>query len=197
MCGGVGFRMKNLRDSQVKQLLAARQAEASFSRTGAQPGSDYVLSAFWSAHPILLIRAHDAVRVYDWGNRDKTLKLPLTGWTKLESLSAGRWDWLHPTPAVIPAEFGYEKGVWFKIEGGIRGIIVRLDGVHRAYMLTKPATDAYEKTTAHDRMPVFIKGDEAFTDPIRTGRFESGLPRLLMPHPSDSFDPKSDSHTAS
>jgi len=164
--------MKNLRDSRLKLLFDSEQLE------GTKPDG-LLVSAFWSPHPILPVITKDTTHLYDWGNRDKHLRLPLTGWTKIESLSDGRWNWLKPMPAIIPALAGYENGVWFKIDGGIRGIVVTLNGQHRAYMLTKAATDAYTKTTDHDRMPVFVKGDEAFSETIKTGK--------LLPPPDYKF----------
>ncbi|MFH0825607.1 MAG: hypothetical protein V2B18_22865, partial [Pseudomonadota bacterium] len=95
-------RMKNFRDSRLKLLFDAHQLEGT--------GPDGLLvSAFWSPHPVLPIQTKDTTHLCDWGNRDKHLRLPLTGWTKIESLSDGRWNWLKPAPAIIPALAGYEN----------------------------------------------------------------------------------------
>ena len=110
--------------------------------------------------------------MHDWGNRDPEIKLPKTGWAKSESVDEGRWSYLNPQPVVIPAEFGYEKGVWFTIDGGIRGLLIERQEGPRVYMLTKPATAEYARATSHDRMPLFVKGDGAYSNPIRTGSFK-------------------------
>jgi hypothetical protein len=96
--------------------------------------------------------------IYEWGNRSRKGKLPPTGWCRLDSIEAGKWRWMEPEPVEIPANFGLEKGVWFHIEQGIRGVVVR-DEQERAhvYMLTKDASHYYATMTKHDRMPVLIE----------------------------------------
>ncbi len=94
----------------------------------------------------------------EWGNRgDKASKLPRTGWCRQESLEAGKWRWLHPEPAVIPADYGLEKGVWFTIDQGIQGVVVQ-DEQQRphVYMLTTAASVYYQNMTRHERMPVLV-----------------------------------------
>jgi hypothetical protein len=96
--------------------------------------------------------------IYDWGNRSGKAKLPKTGWCQQESLEAGKWRWLNPQPVDIPANFGLEKGIWFAIEQGIRGILVRDETQHpHVYMLTQPASHYFEVMTRHDRMPMLIE----------------------------------------
>jgi len=96
--------------------------------------------------------------IYAWGNRDNPAsRLPRTGWCRLESLEAGRWRHLGPQPVEIPAALGLEKGVWFQITEGIRGILVEDEkGLPHVYMLTQPASHYYQVMTRHDRMPVLL-----------------------------------------
>jgi hypothetical protein len=96
--------------------------------------------------------------IVSWGNRDdKASRLPRTGWCRSDSLAEGQWGWLHPEPVVIPACLGWEKGVWYQITEGIRGVLVRDEqGRPHAYMLTKHATHYYEIMTRHNWMPVLI-----------------------------------------
>ena len=96
------------------------------------------------------------LRVFDWGNREDSLKLPKTGWLRVESLQAGKWNYLKPAPVVIPALQGVEKKVWFGIEHGIQGFLVRRGDQQRVYMLTVPPTEEYRLLTGHDRMPALI-----------------------------------------
>ena len=95
--------------------------------------------------------------VFPWGNRDRRSKLPRTGWVRLESLEAGHWSHRQPEAVEIPATLGLEKGVWFKIREGIRGILVR-DECERphVYMLTETASHYYSVMTRAKRMPVFV-----------------------------------------
>lgn len=96
--------------------------------------------------------------IYPWGNRDNAAsRLPRTGWCRLESLEAGNWRHLRPEPVDIPAFLGLEKGVWFQIVEGIRGILVEDEqGRPHVYMLTQPASHYYQIMTRHDRMPVLL-----------------------------------------
>ena len=81
-----------------------------------------------------------------------------TGWCRTESLEAGKWKWLRPQAVVIPADFGLEKGVWFQVIQGMKGVVVydELERLH-VYMLTQPASHYYEIMTKHDRMPQLIE----------------------------------------
>ena len=102
---------------------------------------------------------HDGqMLIYEWGNRGgKIPKLPKTGWCRDESLKEGKWRWLSPEPVIIPAQFGLEKGIWFVITEGIKGIVVR-DQAERphVYMLTQDASTYFQNMTKHDRMPVLV-----------------------------------------
>jgi len=98
------------------------------------------------------------LEIFAWGNRDDAAsRLPRTGWCRQESLEEGRWRHLRPEPVDIPAAMGLEKGVWFLITEGIRGVLVHdeRDRPH-VYMLTQPASRYYQIMTRHDRMPVLL-----------------------------------------
>jgi len=101
------------------------------------------------------------LEILEWGNRgNKESRLPRTGWCRTESLEAGKWRWLQPEPVEIPADFGLEKGVWFAIVEGIRGVVVADENERpHVYMLTKPASHYFETMTKHDRMPSLIDQD--------------------------------------
>jgi hypothetical protein len=60
-------------------------------------------------------------------------------------------------PVDIPATLALERGVWFAVREGVRGVLVRDErGVERAYMVCEPATHYYRIMTRSDRMPVLI-----------------------------------------
>ena len=96
--------------------------------------------------------------LHEWGNRPGVGKLPKTGWCQQESLDSWRsGGWLQPELVEIPANFGLEKGIWFQVVEGMRGVVVRDESAApHVYMLTQPASHYYEVMTRHDRMPVFI-----------------------------------------
>jgi hypothetical protein len=116
---------------------------------------DYADRANEPALPVI----HDGrLCIYPWGNRaGKIEKLPQTGWCRKESLEAGKWRWLSPEPVVIPAQFGCEKGVWFSIVEGLRGVAVAApDGQWHAFLLTQQASVYFQNMTRHDRMPMLL-----------------------------------------
>jgi hypothetical protein len=105
--------------------------------------------------PELPVEHDGQLRIYTWGDRNRETRLPHTGWCREESLEAGKWKYLSPEPVLIPCVMGLEKGIWFNIDQGIRGIVVRDQQEQpHVYMLTVAATVYFHNMTRHDRMPV-------------------------------------------
>jgi hypothetical protein len=152
MCGGVRFKYDDRLEPALAEVYTPEQLKLA-RETGA------VQSVYWQAHPVLPALLDGDMRLFDWGNRDESLKLPKTGWVRIESLDAGKWNYLRPQEIVIPAFEGVEKKVWFGIDHGIRGFLVRRNGAERVYMLTLPPTPEYRALTGHDRMPALIAQD--------------------------------------
>jgi hypothetical protein len=93
-----------------------------------------------------------------WGNRNRRSKLPRPGWCGREEIEAGKWRWLEPIRVEIPANYGFEKGVWYQITQGIRGVLVNDEhGQSHIYMLTTVASHYYRIMTRCSRMPVLIE----------------------------------------
>jgi hypothetical protein len=153
MCGGVRFTYDEKLEPMLAETFSSEQLEQARA-------SGVVTSVFWQGRPVLPAIVDDELRLYDWGNRDDTLKLPKTGWVRIESLEAGKWKYLRPREIIIPAFEGVEKKVWFGIDHGIRGFLVRRDGQERVYMLTLPPTPEYRELTGHDRMPALIEQEQ-------------------------------------
>ena len=126
----------------------------------------------YSEHPLAFIEQHGpAKRVHDrdgqkerrFLHRDAERVLPLGyegrlrlarwgGWVE-----EGKWAAREPEPVEIPATMGLEGGVWFKIQQGIRGVLVKDDGGNAAvYVVCEPASHYYEVMTRSKRMPVLI-----------------------------------------
>lgn len=150
MCAGIALPVSALPEELVRkhpQRMALR--EGSMERE--------VRFLFRDPQPELPLWLRGRIEIYPWGNRDAKWRLPRTGWCRLESLEAGLWRHWQPEPVIIPAAFGLERGVWFAIQEGLQGIMVwdRGGGPH-VYMLTQPATPAYQLLTRHPRMPVLI-----------------------------------------
>jgi hypothetical protein len=150
MCGGVRFQYQPVYDS----ALAAAYTEeklAQFRETGE------VEAVFWQAKPILPIQIAETIELVQWGNRDKQVRLPVTGWVREESLRAGKWDYLRPQSIIIPVQAGVERKIWFPIDYGIEGILIKQRDLLVAYMLTCAPSEQFAALTGHDRMPVLIK----------------------------------------
>lgn len=149
MCGGVRFTYTEALAPALSEVYTTEQLELACT-TGV------VQSVFWQARPVLPILLNGALQLVDWGNREESLKLPKTGWVRSESLDAGKWDYLRPQEVLIPAFQGVEKKIWFGIEHGIRGYLVRRGPIERVYMLTLSPTPEYLALTGHDRMPALV-----------------------------------------
>ena len=166
MCGGVRFKYDQKLESALAEMYTTEQVE--LART-----SGTIQSVFWQPRPVLPAIVDGEVRLFDWGNRDQALKLPKTGWVRMESLDAGKWNYLKPTAIVIPAFQGIEKKVWFGIDHGIQGVLVHRGDQQRVYMLTRPPTPEYHALTGHDRMPVLI--DQEAVSPLDQGQKQAAL----------------------
>ena len=146
MCGGVGFRIKNIPDKELKKHYSPELIKRFKS-------GDRVESFFWYKDPVLPVETKEGVQLMLWGNKDLDIKLPKTGWAKKESLKIGKWDYLHPEMVEIPIEAGYEKKVWFNMPKGTKGIVVEKNKNKRVYMITQDASQEYKKETGHNREP--------------------------------------------
>ena len=166
MCGGVRFKYDDRLDPVLSEVYTTAQLDRARSQ-------GFVESLFWQPRPVLPVLFDNELRIYDWGNREETLKLPKTGWVRAESLEAGKWNYLRPKEIVIPAFQGVEKKIWFGIEHGIRGYLVRRGDEQRVYMLTLPPTPEYRALTGHDRMPALI--DQDVVVPLDTGDRQTAL----------------------
>lgn len=155
MCGGIAFIFNDIPEEELSKFFLPEEL-AAFRAMG------YAESFFWARRPVLPVMQASVTHLYDWGNREKDVDLPKTGWARIESIDAGKWKHLHPTSIIIPVKRGYEKKVWFDITGGIEGVLVEKNGILRAYMLTVPASKNYEAETKHDRMPKLAKGKIIF-----------------------------------
>ncbi len=153
MCKGISILKARLRQELFDQYELAQRV--TMRGDEAQPELHFMYTDPVVQLPVM----HDGeLVIYEWGNRgNKQSKLPRTGWCRTESLEAGKWRWLAPEPVDIPADFGLEKGVWFQINQGLRGVLVRDESERpHVYMLTQQASHYYQTMTRHERMPILI-----------------------------------------
>jgi hypothetical protein len=147
MCGGVAYRYKNIKESELEHFYSPEEIEKARQ-------SGRVESFFWQKQASLPIITKDGLKLCEWGNKDKTIKLPLTGWARSESIEIGKWDYLRPEFVDIFVDSGYEKKVWFDFRGKAKGLLFKDNGKERVYMITKEAGSEYQKLTGHDREPL-------------------------------------------
>ena len=150
MCGGLAFPAKNISSDELEKWFSPGEIE--------EIGKSGIAQTFFqSRKPFLPIRDGEKVRLVNWGNRNKEVKLPLTGWAKQESIDLGKWLWLQPQLIEIPVLRGCEKKEWFEVpEGAFKGLLINKDGRDAAYMITMAADENYLKKLHHDRQPVVV-----------------------------------------
>lgn len=147
MCGGVGFKIKNIPEAELKKHYSPELIKR-FKTTGR------IESFFWHKDAVLPVHTIQGDKLLKWGNKEDEVRLPKTGWAKNESLQQGKWNYLRPESVDIPATEGYEKKTWFDLPQGTKGIIVKKDQDERVYMITKVASTDYKRATGHDREPL-------------------------------------------
>jgi hypothetical protein len=108
--------------------------------------------------PVLPVWLDGQLRVVRWGNRrGQSRRLPCTAWTWLATVEKGGWAELEPVEVAIPAAMGLDRGVWFQIREGVRGLAVRDEqGELVVFVLVEPASHYYQVMTRSAWMPVLI-----------------------------------------
>ena len=174
MCGAARFRWKDLLDPLIAKGIPIGPQPKSESNVVPQATTNEAYeSRYWAGEPILPVDCNGVLSLCAWGNRSATRSYPASGWAKRESYEAGVWTKYQPTLVTIPLIAGYEKGVWFGIDQGVRGLMVGTGGERRVYMLTVAADAAYAQLTDHDRMPWLI--DQQSVIPMAGSRSQMRL----------------------
>ncbi|MFL6116042.1 MAG: hypothetical protein ACJ786_32520 [Catenulispora sp.] len=153
MCTGIA-----LVQSELPKPLFERHALDRRAHHG-RGGEDEVWFLYRHFDRCLPVWYEGELVVLPWGcRRSDSRALPCTGWTWKDTLEAGGWANVEFTEAVIPANYGLEKGVWFTITQGIRAIVVKDEkGQPRVYMVCEPASRYYRVMTKSDRMPALVE----------------------------------------
>lgn len=122
MCDGISISWRDLPEVLVEKH---RLEERAISR---RDGSDREYRfVFAERNPALPVMWNGQLRILRWGNRDRWSKLPRSGWCVKEELEAGGWAFWEPEPVEIPACYGLERGGWYQIRQGVKGVVIRTD----------------------------------------------------------------------
>ena len=105
--------------------------------------------------PLLPAWVGNELRVVPWGCPGSRSRLPKAKSIEQESVLSGRWQAWEPEPVILPANFVWDRGVWYRVREGVAGVLVKNEaGVLIAYPLTEPASHYYQVMTRNSRMPV-------------------------------------------
>jgi len=151
MCAGIALARSEL----PTELIGRHRLERRVHERG---GEAEIRFLFRDRHPLLPVWSDSQLRLLRWGNaRGRSRFLPRTGWTWKETIERGGWRGVEAAWVEIPATLGLERGVWFRIRQGIRGLVVADEhGEEIVYMVCEPASHYYRVMTRSDRMPVLI-----------------------------------------
>lgn len=148
MCGGVGFKIKNISEEELKKIFINEEIDLFKKR-----GEAY--SFYWDELPVLPVKIKKQIKLICWGNKNESIKFPKTGWAREESIKSGKWNYLNPEIVDVPINQGYEKKIWFDMPSGTKGILTHNSkGEQRVYMITKEADKEYVSETKHNREPL-------------------------------------------
>src|SRR5262249_54218818 len=143
MCVGVSLAWSELPTELIGRHRLGRRVH---DRGGGEREVWFLYRDWW---PKLPIWRDGRLQVVGWGNgRGQSRFLPRTGWTWRQTVEGGRWRELGAIPVDIPASFGLERGRWFAVREGFRGILVPDErGLAVAYMICEPSTHYYRIMT--------------------------------------------------
>lgn len=112
---------------------------------------------WWQVPTLLPVRWDGRLEILPWGSKSRRGPLPYGGWLPVEHLAEGVLASARPEEVVIPANLGQQKGTWFLIHEGIRGVVIETRGGPVVYMLTEPASNYYRNMTEQSPvMPLFV-----------------------------------------
>jgi hypothetical protein len=152
MCVGIALAWSELPTELIGRHGLERRA---YERGGEKE----VRFLYRDRKPRLPVWRDGRMQIVRWGNgRGQSRYLPRTGWTWLETINEGGWRGLDAVAVDIPATLGLDRGVWFHVRQGMRGLLVPDErGCAVVYMICEPASHYYQVMTRSPRMPVLIE----------------------------------------
>ena len=112
-------------------------------------GEREVQFLFADADRLLPVWRGGRLEILRWGNRrGESARLPCTAWTQLDTVQTGGWGEHEVESVVVPATMGLDKGVWYRIRQGMRGLVVPDErGCPRVYVICEPSSHYYQVMT--------------------------------------------------
>ena len=153
MCVGIALAWSEL----PTELIGRHGLERRVHERG---GEREVRFLYRDRRPRLPVWRDGRLQVVRWGNgRGQSRFLPRD---RLDLAGDDRGGGLartsRPIPVDIPATLGLERGVWYRVRQGIRGLLVPDErGIAVVYMICEPASHYYRIMTRSPRMPVLIE----------------------------------------
>jgi hypothetical protein len=150
MCTAIAISVSEL---PVDLARRNRIAERAYIREGREEFQFH----WWQMPTVLPVRWDGKLELLPWGSKRRRGPLPYGGWVSEEYVMEGLFAGANSKEVVIPANLGYQKGTWFLILEGIRGVVIETQGGPIVYMLTTPASNYYRNMTEQSpTMPVFV-----------------------------------------
>jgi hypothetical protein len=151
MFGGVALALSEL----PTELIEAHGLERRIHERGGEPEVQFLHRDRERLLPVWL---EGRLHVLPWGSRrGESRLLPATGWTWQATVEEGKWAELGAEPVVVPASMGLDRGVWYRIREGLRGLVVTDEnGLTRVYVVCEPASHYYQVMTRSPWMPCLV-----------------------------------------
>ncbi len=148
MCTGIAIAVSEL---PVELARRHRLAERVYARAGQDE-----FRFLWLQTPTVLPVLWDGrLEILPWGSKLRKGPLRYGGWVSEQEIADGQLG--RADEAVIPANFGHQKGTWFLITEGIKSVVIESSGGPVVYMLTEPASNYYRNMTEQSPvMPLFV-----------------------------------------
>jgi len=151
---GIAVHWREFPDELVEQFQLSGRA----IQRGQSPDREYRF-LYRERRPLLPCWVGSQLRVCEWGNRDGgSTRLPRSAGCLATMVASGQWAWMSPEPVEVPACYGLQRGVWYQVRQGFRGVLVQDErGREHVYLLTQPASHYYQVMTRSEWMPVLIE----------------------------------------
>jgi hypothetical protein len=152
MCSGIALAWSEV----PTELIGRHNLERRVHDRG---GEREVRFLYRERRPRLPVWRDGRLQIVRWGNsRGESRFLPPTGWTWEETIKEGGWQGVEAVPVDIPASLAMERGVWYRVRQGIRGLLVPDEhGIAVVYVVCEPSSHYYHIMTRCTRMPVLIE----------------------------------------